>query len=115
MFSHAAGSATSKPVARSRDCTDVPSSSSRPTTAAPIPDAPPVTMALRNKDDLPDVLSVLDQPVGVRRLREGELRADDRLHRPGGPEPQQFTGGLDDDVGAPSHEPAEIEALDAHV
>ena len=72
IVSQASGSETSKPVARSSGSTAVPSSSSRRTTAAPIPDALPVTSALRNKDDLAHVLALLDQPVGVGSLGRGD-------------------------------------------
>src|SRR5919201_1028935 len=45
--SHAFASPTSKPSTRSKLCTSAPSSRSNPTSAAPIPDAPPVTNAVR--------------------------------------------------------------------
>src|SRR3954453_19423352 len=45
--SHARGSDTSKPSAMSSTCTSTPSRSSAATIAAPIPERPPVTSALR--------------------------------------------------------------------
>ena len=59
--------------------------------------------------------AVLDQPVGVRCLGERELCADHGLHRAGGPQFEELPGSLDDDVGPPRHQPAEVEALDADV
>src|SRR4051812_3999611 len=88
--SQAAASATSTPVARSSERTSHPSASSSATAAAPIPDAPPVTSALRNKDDLSHVAAVLDQGVRRIRLRERELRADDRPDRAPRPERDQL-------------------------
>ena len=64
---------------------------------------------------LPDVLSVLDQPMGVGSLGEGILGADHRLDRAGAPELQQLARSRGHDVGTPRHQPAEVEALDADV
>ena len=62
--------------------TSHPSASSSATAAAPIPEAPPVTSALRNKDDLADVAALLDQARARRPPRaSGNSRADDRPDR----------------------------------
>src|SRR6266508_5421370 len=89
-LSHCAGSETSKPVARSSTRTSVPSASSVAATAAPIPDAPPVTSALWNEDNFSHVLSLVDQAMCVRGLRERELRAYDRADRASRPELEQL-------------------------
>src|SRR5262245_774776 len=114
-FSHCAGSETSKPVARSSTRTSVPFSSSARTTAAPMPDAPPVTMALRNEDNLPHVATVVDEPVGCGGLGKRELRTHDRLQRALLPERGELARRLGDHFGTAAHQPAQVEALDADV
>src|SRR5262245_60707280 len=113
--SHTAASPTSNPVARSSDCTSHPCDSSSATVAAPMPDAPPVTTALRNKDDLPDVTPVLDQPVRCGRLRQRELGPDNRPYGARLPQPDQLLGRRGNDLRSQSHQPAEVEPGDAHV
>ena len=113
--SHARGSATSNPVARSSDRTSHPSASSSETAAAPIPEAAPVTSALRNKDDLADVAALLDQRVRRSRLGERELGA----RPPGGPRPAPTGRPAPPPLRARrperAHQPPEVEAGDADV
>src|SRR5438128_6771304 len=115
MRSHAPASRTSKPVARSSTSTSNPSSSSRAAIAAPIPDAPPVTSALRGKDDLARALARLDQAVRVGGLLERELGADDRMNRTLAPEGHELVDRLAHDVGPMGHQPAEVEPVHGDV
>src|ERR671915_1564026 len=79
---HAVGSETSNPVTRSSSSTSAPSCFSSSTSARPIPPALPVTRAvLGNKDDLPDVLPLLDQLVCFPGALQRERRAHERLDR----------------------------------
>src|SRR5918994_5236720 len=113
---HAVGSVTSKPVTRSSSRTCAPSSCSRSTIACPIPPAEPVTMAvLGNKDDLPGVLTLLDQLVRVRCLLQGEARADQRLHGARRPELQQLADRVSNQRRLVPHEAAEVEPMQREV
>src|SRR5262245_9771871 len=94
----AAASETSNPDARSSDRTSQPSDCRSSTAAAPIPDAPPVTRALRNKNDLSDVAAGLDQLVRCGGLLEREVGADDRADGSPLPEPDELVGGGADDL-----------------
>src|SRR3954452_17197750 len=69
--SHARGSDTSKPSAMSSTCTSTPSRSSAATIAAPIPERPPVTSALRRGNRR---LGELLAQCGLAELADGRLR-----------------------------------------
>src|SRR3954454_14004647 len=69
--SHARGSDTSKPSAMSSTCTSTPSRSSAATIAAPIPERPPVTSALRRGNR--SLRELLAQR-GLAELADGGLR-----------------------------------------
>src|SRR4051812_6926281 len=69
--SQARGSDTSKPSAMSSTCTLAPSRSSAATMAAPIPERPPVTTALRRGNRR---LGELLAQCGLAELADGRLR-----------------------------------------
>src|SRR5262245_20857906 len=108
--SHARGSVTSKPSTTSSTCTAVPSRSSAATIAAPIPERPPVTSALRNEDNLPHVLALLHQPVRRGGIGQGKGRADNRSDGARGPQRHQLPGRRLHDLGRKAHQPAKVEA-----
>src|SRR5215204_2465222 len=114
--SHACGSETSKPSARSSPRTSAPSASRAATSARPIPPAEPVTIAVSgNKNDISGRPPRADQVESLVRLLERELGTDNRPERPAPPEGQQFVDLEPDEVGAEAHQPPEVEALDADV
>src|SRR3954447_5683630 len=69
--SHARGSDTSKPSAMSSTCTSTPSRSSAATIAAPMPERPPVTRALRRGNRR---LGELLAQCGLAELADSRLR-----------------------------------------
>src|SRR4051794_36840316 len=115
-LSQSRGLETSKPSARSSTSTSVPSASSAATIAAPIPERPPVTIAVSgNEDNFSHRPAALEQVERVVDLFERQLGADERLEGAAVPEVEQLGERLAHDLRAQRGQPAEVEAVDGDV